>query len=316
MNRREMMQTSALAAVGAGLAPALPAFAAAHAAALPVAQRFTIGDLTVTALSDGYLPIEPGVMNGIEADEFNEFAAQAYRAPGPVATGVNAFLVDDGSELTLVDAGTGSIMGPTLGQLFAQLEAVGVAPDAVTRVIATHLHPDHIGGVVSGGTNPFTNAALVVAQAEVDFWTNADIKAGAPEEVQGFFDLAGGAVTAFGDRLTTVEDNADLGGGMTAMLMPGHTPGHMGVMLDSSDTQLLIWGDIVHVGPVQFARPEVTIAFDTDAEMAAATRARVFDMAATDRVMVAGAHISFPGFGYVERAGEAFAWVPAPFQYG
>lgn len=108
----------------------------------------------------------------------------------------------------------------------------------------------------------------------------------------------------------------DLGAGLAAMPLPGHTPGHSGFMLSSGDDTLLFFGDIVHVGPVQFPRPEVTIGFDVDAEMAAATRARVFDMASADRLRIAGAHVSFPGVGYVEAASEGFRFVPQSWQYG
>ena len=142
------------------------------------------------------------------------------------------------------------------------------------------------------------------------------MKGQAPEEVRQFFDLAMAAVGAFGDRVEGFEGEASLGAGMTAMPLPGHTPGHSGVMLESDGDALLMWGDIVHVPPVQFARPDVTIGFDVDQDTARATRMKVLDMAATDRLRVAGMHISFPGIGYVEKAGDGYRFVPSSYQYG
>ena len=317
MNRRDLF---ALGAAAAALVPGLriaPAQAAGHAATGIVAARdIKVGEATVTAFSDGFLPIGPDNLTGIDAEGFAARMAQAYLSGEAHLTGVNAYLVDNGGARVLIDAGTGTAFGPTLGHLGANMAALGIDPASIDTLCATHLHPDHIGGVLTEDGNPFSQATLRVAKADLDFWTSEEIKLQAPEAVRGFFDMAVGAVAAFEGRVDAFEGAADMGAGLTAMPLPGHTPGHSGYLLASGNDSLLLWGDIVHVGPVQFAQPEVTIGFDTDQPQAAATRARVLDMAATDRLRVAGAHISFPGTGYVEKAAEGYRFVAQTWQYG
>ena len=317
MHRRDFFATSALAATGVAGFRVAPVEAAGSAGTgLVAAREFRIGEALVTALSDGFLPIDASVLIGIDDEGFASLLADAY-LPGPAhLTGVNAYLVDHGGRLALIDAGTGSAFGDSLGHLVSTMTALGLDPASVDAVCATHLHPDHIGGILTEAGNPFTNATLHVNEADVAFWGDAAIKSKAPAEFQGFFDMATGAVAAFGDRLVPFTGDTDLGAGLAAMPLPGHTPGHTGFMLSSGDETLLFFGDIVHVGPVQFPRPEVTIGFDVDAEGAAATRARVFDMASADRLRVAGAHVSFPGVGFVEAANEGYRFVPQSWQYG
>lgn len=315
MKRREFLGTSAMAPV-AMIGMSGSASADGHAAALPVVQTHMVGAAKVTAISDGFLPIGPENLNGVDADTYAARLAEAHISTEQHLTGVNAYLVETGDARVLVDAGTGTAFMPTLGALGANLAALDVDPASITHLVATHLHPDHVGGVLVDGQNVFSNAELIVSGDDVAFWTNADIRAGAPEPFQAFFDLAAGVVQSFGDRVRPVSGEADLGAGMTAMPMPGHTPGHMGVMLESDGAQLLLWGDILHVPPVQLADPAVTIAFDVDADAARSTRAKVLDMVATDGLAVAGAHISFPGIGYLEKAGSGYHWTPAPYPYG
>lgn len=317
MDRRSFMTTSLLAAAGAltGLRIA-PVAAQSGTPGIAVAQSFPVGSATVTALSDGFLPITAEALQGITPEDFQSLLRAAYIDGDGHPTGVNAYLIEIGEERILVDTGTGQLMGPGLGQLGANMAAFGVDPASIGRIIATHLHPDHIGGILAPDGNPYTGAGLTVSQPEIDFWRSDEIRNGAPEQFRPFFDQARAAVDAFGDRLEVVAKDADLGNGITLVPLPGHTLGHTGVMLESEGSQLLIWGDIVHVGPVQFARPEVTIVFDTAADMAAATRAEILARAAADRMQIAGMHISFPGIGYVEAAQEGYRFVPRAFPYG
>jgi len=315
MKRREFLTTSALAPT-AMLGASLPASADGHVSVIPVVQTHSVGSAKVTAISDGFLPIGPENLQGVDAETYAMRLKEAHISAEQHPTGVNAFLVETGDARVLVDAGTGTAFGPTLGALGGSLAALGVDPASITHLVATHLHPDHVGGVLADGQNVFSQAELIVSGDDVAFWTNPDVKAAAPEGFHPFFDLAVGVVQGFGDRVREVSGEADLGAGMTAMPMPGHTPGHMGVMLESDGAQLLLWGDILHVPPVQLADPSVTIAFDVDADTARSTRASVLDMVATDGLAVAGAHISFPGIGYLEKAGSGYHWTPAPYPYG
>lgn len=315
MNRRDFLSTAALTTAATAL-PAQLANAGGHAAPVPIVQTYTIGQTRVTAISDGFLGIDAGTMVGVEPADFQAALTRAHISGEVHPTGVNAYLVETGETKTLIDTGTGNAFGPGLGQLTGHLQAIGIDPADINTVIATHLHPDHIGGAFVDGANPFSGAELIASVDDMNFWTSPDIKAKAPEGFRPFFDMASGAVASFGERVKTVSGEADLGNGMTAVPMPGHTPGHMGIMLESDGDQLLIWGDIVHVLPVQFADPSVTIAFDADQFQAAATRARVLDMVATDGLKVAGSHIDFPSLGFVSKVDTGYRWEQAPYPYG
>ncbi|MEM6891563.1 MAG: MBL fold metallo-hydrolase [Pseudomonadota bacterium] len=280
------------------------------------AQSFKVGETRVTVIADGFLPIGVDLLQGIDQAGYSEQLTASFVDEAIHHTGVNAFLIEAAGRVILVDTGTGEAMGPDLGKLGATLASIGVAPSDVDTLIATHLHPDHVGGAGLSTGNPFTSAEFLVHGADIDMWCSVDVRDSAPEAFQPFFDLARATVASFGDRVKTIDDGASLGPGMTAVHLPGHTPGHTGVMIENGGQQLLIFADIVHVPPVQFARPEVTIGFDADPDQARATRQRVFDMIATDRLWIAGSHITFPGMGHLETASEGgFRFVPSLWQY-
>ncbi len=319
MQRRNFLAAAGLATAGAGLGVRVVPVEAETAQGLqPVAaaRTFTVGKIRVTALADGYLAVGSEVLGGITPEDFAHLTAAAHRPTDPHVIGVNAYLIEANGQRILVDAGSGSLFGPTLGDLPTNLAALGVAPESIDTVIATHLHPDHIGGVVAGDANPFPKAELIASETDRAFWTDDTIKAQTPTDLQGFFDAAQGALGRFGDKARFVSGEADLGHGLTALPLPGHTVGHMGVMIENAGEQLLIWGDVMHFPAIQFARPDVTVGFDTDPDLARSTRMKAFDMVAHDRLMVAGMHLDFPGVGHVERTGDGYRFAPLPYPYG
>lgn len=315
MKRRQFLSL----APAAGLATLPASLARAHddaAHTLPQAQRRAVGDITVTALSDGGIALGHAPLQGISEDDYAAILTAAHRDPGNFLSGVNAFLVETGDLKVLVDAGTGGAFGPEIDNLPANLAATGIAPADITHLFATHLHPDHVGGAVRDGMAVFPNAELVVHDADRAFWGEPANFTAMPEMMQNFAALAQGVLTAYGDRLRVFEADDEIAPGLTAMPLPGHTPGHSGLMIASGDDSLLIWADIVHVAPVQLARPEVTIGFDVEPALAAATRALLLDRVATDRLMIAGSHIGFPGLATIARAGDGYLAIPAAFDYG
>ena len=305
--------------IGAGLVSGLAALgwrvAPAGAAGLVAARRYSVGDAHVTALSDGFINIGPESLFGVTPEEFAMLLENAYMDQDVHPSAVNAFLVEIDDRRILVDVGTGSAFGPTLGKLPDVMTALNIDPASIDTVFFTHLHPDHIGGVVTETGNPFTNAVLRVSQADVDFFTSDEIKAQAPDAFKPFFDMAAGALGSFGERVQSFDGVVDVAPGLTTMPLPGHTIGHTGLLLENGDDALLIAGDILHVPAVQLPRPDVTIGFDTDQDMARETRLRTMDMAATDQLMIAGAHIALPGIGYLERAEEGYRFIPARHEY-
>ena len=264
-------------------------------------SRRTVGGAEVIALLDGTIILPTELFSGAPPEDL------AGLLGGEAADGfINAYAVRIGGETVLVDAGSGALTGPTAGNLAARLSAAEIDPASITTFYATHLHPDHIGGLVGEGALALPDARMVVHEAERAFWTDDAVMEAAGEENAGFFQAARAALDIFGERVEPFTGEG-AAGPLTSMELPGHTPGHTGFVVSDGDASLLIWGDIIHAPQIQFPRPEVTIAFDVDPDAAEATRMRVLDMVATDAMPVAGMHLVFPGTGTVVRDGGGYA---------
>ena len=282
---------------------------------VPGVYHLTVGDVLVTALNDGVLEGSFDWLAGIPSADAEALHHARFR-PVPPRITVNAFLLHLHGKLVLVDAGCGGSMGSDTGRLAASLAAMGVVPGSVDAILSTHLHPDHVGGLLdSAGRAVFPNAELIVHAAEPRFWGDDAILAKASDQEAQFAELARASMRAYGNRTREITDGEVLRG-VTAVPEPGHTPGHTGWLISSGGDSLLIWGDIVHMPGVQFARPEAGMGFDVDTAQAIATRARIFDMAATDRLRVSGMHLDFPAFGHLTRDGAGYAFVPEVWSPG
>ncbi len=309
-SRRALFGT-ATAAGAAALLPLPPALAQATPAPRTVTYTRKIGDIEVTTLLDGYFLLEQAWVTDLEPSLIVQGLADAALDSGAaVPLPITGYLIRRGDALTLIDAGAGGSLGPTAGSLATTLAALNIAPDTVTRLVFSHLHPDHIGGALTGDAATFANATVHVSATERAFWSEPSNASAVPDAMKPWFDLAGQVLTAYGDRMQTFSGDADLGGGLSAVRMPGHTPGHTAFRVSSGSAQALIWGDSTAIAALQFAHPDAGIVFDTDTAQGAVTRRRVLDMAVADNLLVSGTHMPFPGFGHVDQRGEAYAWVP------
>lgn len=284
---------------------------------VPGYYRMNLGEFEVTALYDGYVDLDPALLKGIDDDNLDALLSRMFvSAENGVQTAVNAYLVNTGTELVLVDVGAAQCFGPTLGNIASNLKASGYQTEQVSMVLLTHLHPDHACGLRnSDGSATYPNATVYVPRAEAAYWLDAELAATMPEAAQPFFKMAQAAVEPYQSqkRLKQYGRDTELMPGLRTVPTNGHTPGHNAYLFQSEGQDLMVWGDIVHSHTVQFARPDVTIEFDVDSEKALATRKDMFNDAAKNRFWVAGAHLPFPGLGHVRRDGAAFAWVPVDY---
>jgi len=267
-----------------------------------------IGGIEVTALSDGPFPASLDALIDIEPGEVERLTGLAPGAP--LVLPVNAYLVRLGAKRALIDTGCGTTMGAALGQVPNNLRVLGVAPESIDYVLLTHIHPDHALGLIdANGRAMFPHAELIVHDDEAAFWLNRDADSGASERIRRNIGKSQAACAPYRERLRVVRDGEALPG-VSALALPGHTPGHTGWLVHSSDDAVLIWGDVVHIPAVQVPRPEAALVFDVDPEAARTTRRRIFDRAATERLRVAGAHLPFPGFGHIMRHGASYRFEP------
>jgi len=264
----------------------------------------TVGEFTVTAVSDGVLNSNHDVILGLDRAESERLTGIPYGQPVPLD--VNCFLIRHRGKLMLSDAGSGHTMQPTLGKLPQNLRAIGIAPEEIDIIMLTHLHPDHSLGLVDEADRAiFPKAEVIVHEIEAAFWLDRVPQPTDSERVTRGT-LAQRRVTApYRERIRRIGDGEVLPG-ITAMLRPGHTPGHTNFMIESGGERLLLWGDIVHLASVQMQRPDATLVFDTEPDVARASRQRVLADVADQRLVVAGAHLPAPGFGRIERAGQGF----------
>jgi glyoxylase-like metal-dependent hydrolase (beta-lactamase superfamily II) len=274
-----------------------------------------IGDIVVTAISDGYVDAPMTVAHGLPPAEAEQILTDACRPLIPRIS-VNCFAVYSAGRLGLIETGSGNTMGPTLGFMPQNLKAAGIDIADIDTVLLTHVHPDHSNGLTdAAGVARFPMAEIVVNGNEVDHWHNdaAMAKANERQRVR-YFQAARTQLAPYHNRLRRIT-SGEVFPGVTAVPIPGHTPGHTAYMIASGSESLLIWGDIVHIPDIQVPRPEVTMEFDSDPEKAAATRMRVFDMTATDRILIGGMHLHFPGFSHLVRAEEGYRLLPEPWSF-
>jgi len=269
-----------------------------------------IGDIVVTAISDGYLDSTLDVMRNVDLEKARQILSDAFRPAR--RTSVNTFLIHSRGRMAIVDTGSGNYLQPTAGFVQRSLAAAGIDPKSIDTVLLTHMHPDHSAGLVdmSNGRLLFPNAELVMHENELAHWFDDGAMAKADERSAKLYFLAGREQVAPYKNRTRLFRAGEVFPGVTAVPSLGHTPGHTAYLIASGNEQLMIWGDTVHVPEVQTAFPEAGMAFDTDLAAAAAARKRMFDRVATDGILIAGMHLHFPAFSRLARRGNAYALYP------
>jgi glyoxylase-like metal-dependent hydrolase (beta-lactamase superfamily II) len=270
--------------------------------------RRSLGETLVTTLSDGYLDGSTDIVQGITRERKSEIMRGTFRDLSPLRLALNGFLVQRNDRLALVDAG-GAAMNPGTGKLLGRLRAAGHTPDEIDTVLISHLHPDHILGLVNSEGKPaYPKARIHVHEVEHAHWHSDAAKEACPEPFRMFFDMARTICAAYPGRVETFS-GGEVFPGVTSVALPGHTPGHSGYQVNDSEN-LLIWGDIFHVPELQVRHPECSIVFDVNPELAVRTRRDTLARAAAERLLVAGMHLNFPAFAHVAQEADGFALVP------
>ena len=299
-----------------GLAPAIAAGPMQKAQA-PGYYRMMVGDIEVTALSDGTvgLPVTK-LLNNMPEGQAEKDLARSY-LKDPVETSVNTYLINTGSKLVMVDCGAGVFFGPTLGKLLANIRAAGYTPEQIDEIYVTHMHADHVGGLMADGKPAFANAVVRADKRDADFWLSQAAMDKAPDEAKGFFKAAMATIGAYqtAGKFKAFDGDTDLVPGVRSQVAYGHTPGHSTYVVESKGEKLVLWGDMMHVAAVQFAKPMVTITFDTDNAAAATQRAKAYAAAAEQGHWVGSTHLSFPGIGRLRANGDGgYTFVPAVYR--
>jgi len=292
-----------LAAVALPFAPTLAGMAHAGAemkgASVPQFNRIKLGGFEVTALLAGTRTVEkPTDIFGLNADpaEFTAVSEAAFLPTDKAQFFFTPTVVNTGSELVLFDTGLNA------GGITAALGAAGYTPDQIDTVVLTHMHGDHIGGLMNETTPTFANARYVTGAVEHNHWMGAANEG---------FDKN---VRPLNDKISFLDDGGAVTGGITAMAAMGHTPGHMGYMLESDGANLMLIADLANHYVWSLAHPDWEVRFDMDKAMAAASRRKVLGMLAADRTPFIGYHMPFPALGYVETRDSGFQYVPASYQ--
>jgi glyoxylase-like metal-dependent hydrolase (beta-lactamase superfamily II) len=307
-------RTFLAAAAGTALFAGIPGFvretfAKASAPSPTVGKTLPVGDFAVVPLFDG--PQSYALNRFYGADEATMLKTAGTQ---PVPASYNVFLIKRGKERFLVDTGNGALTPARTGQLPVCLKDAQTAPADIGKILITHLHGDHAGGLVKDGKPAFPRAKVYVAKAEYDFWTNEESLRLVPEQRRGLFPLIRNVLRVLEQdrQIVFFTPGEVVSPEVTSVDLVGHTPGHTGFLLASQGKKLFFAGDLLHGAALQLPRPDITIDADVDQPKAKETRLRMFKQLAETKTPVAGAHLPFPGIGVLQSAGEGYTLTSPP----
>ncbi|MCC6779211.1 MAG: MBL fold metallo-hydrolase [Hyphomicrobiales bacterium] len=320
LTRRAALAGAAAAAVAPfATVPSVRAAAPPAGTQAPGWYRYKVGTVEVTVITDGMgrFKVPDGFVGNASKDEIGKALMAAYLDQDTMATPYNPIVVNTGSKLVLIDTGTGEAAfaqskGAT-GQLLSNMAAAGVDPKMIDTVIISHYHGDHVNGLLKADNSlAFPNAEVLVPAAEHKFWMDDGEMSRAPKgRMEGLFKnnrrVFSGEVMK---RLRTYEEGKEAVPGITAIGTHGHSAGHNSHVITSAGRSVYVQADVTHV-PFLFVRnPGWHAMYDQDPVMAEATRRKVYDMLAAEKMPVQGFHYPFPALAHVEKTGSGYREIP------
>lgn len=265
--------------------------------------KYKVGDYEVILLSDGAGQGNATLLIGATPEMIQETMPDST-----YSTAINYFLVKADGKNYLIDTGLGN-------SLAENLYRAGVSPDEIQTIFLTHLHGDHIGGLLKEGNKVFPNAVIRLSEAEKDYWTNDIALSLASDNGRKSFFSVRRMLQAYEPHtevFTPMKAELPEGDGFFFIEAYGHTPGHTAVLLQSKGERLLIWGDLIHAAAIQMPYPEVALTYDVDPELAVRTRQEILNFAVGNQIPVAGMHIPYPAVGTLEtNAANGYRFTPA-----
>jgi glyoxylase-like metal-dependent hydrolase (beta-lactamase superfamily II) len=278
----------------------------------PGFYRFSVGDIEVTAVNDGYneRPIEGFVRNASVAEVGGVISAMRHRA-GHVRVPYTSLVLRTAGKTVLIDTSNGDMGPPTSGTWLANFRAAGFDPTAVDTVLLTHLHGDHINGIrLKSGAAVFPNAEIMMPAAEWDFWMSDARMAAAPDAAKPAFQNVRRVFAPLAADVNRFADGASPVAGVTAIAAHGHSPGHTCYAIQSGAARLMMMADITNHPGLFLRHPEWQVMFDMDADAAMKSRRRMADLAVAENMQVSFFHAPFPATGYIDRRGSGYELVP------
>ena len=316
VTRRTLLAGTAVAAIAAGADPAVAAAPPADKQS-PAIYRYKIGSYELTALYDGiwYRPITDKFIRNAPFADVEHALDAAFMPHDKLATPFTALVVNTGSKLVLIDTGTGGQISATAGELRDNLVAAGIDPNAVDAIVISHFHPDHINGIKDKDNKLiFPNAEIMVPAPEWAFWMDDANLNAAPADLKPTFLNQRRIFADIAKQVTHYEPGKEVAPGIVTLPAPGHTPGHTVFAIHSGNQSLLVLSDTAQ-HPAVFARhPNWEAAFDVDGPEAVATRKKIFDRAAADRMLITGYHFPFPACGHLIKTATGYEHVPVEWQ--
>jgi len=321
ISRRNLITGAVCATSVSALPRPLSAFAPAIGRQVPGIYRYTVGDMEVTAIADGAIkqPLPEAYVKNAGTPEINAALARLHMEQSKITAPLTAIVINTGTKLVVIDTGLGPDMFQqskgAVGQFHANLAAAGITREAVDIVIISHMHRDHVGGLLASDNSPaFPNAEIMVPEAEWAFWSDdgnlSRMATGSIPEIN--FKNNRRVFAALKKNVTRYAAGRELLPGITSLAAPGHTPGHTAHILSSGQKRVLVQADLTAYSALLFVHnPAWHVFFDMDGGIAESSRRRIYDMVAVEEMLVQGYHLPFPALGHIDKTGASYSFSPA-----